>query len=348
LSSPSLAHSPSSPSGPTASTKRISRTTNYYYYNGRLLAAGLPLQGIHHPGTPVQLLAAALIRTIGNDTEQTQAVLNAGYLIAGLLSAAAIAIFILLLPATSAGVLLLSGATVIASPPFLTHFNYFGSDSFLIAATLPALALIWSALTGFRPFSERLLVGTGVLLGLATTIKLTALPVLLATSLAVLPPLWRKIRHGPLPRRSLLALPLAAAASFVLCTLPIASRYPELFQYIFSDLIFPTNSFISVVSAVRTLHRILFVVQELPVFAAIIAASALSAPGMWVWHRFIAHGKPQFDYALFFLLLLLIVFLHGISKISLTTELSDPGVITRRMVPSYLVLPSWCSTSFLV
>lgn len=217
---------------------------NTYYYGGRLILEGQQPPAVH-PGTPIFFLSAALLKIIGSDVSRTQTVLNIGYMIIGLVNALALAFFIMRLPKkTPASVALLCGGIIITLPPFLSHLNYFTTDAFLIAATLPPVILLWNAFLGEQPLTKKLLIIAGIMFGFATAIKLTILLTLIAASVALLPPLMGAVRRATLPRYSLFLMPLAASVSFVFFTLPMLPSYPQLFGDIFLWLHHPPSRFV--------------------------------------------------------------------------------------------------------
>ena len=310
---------------------------NAYLYAGRLIAAGEEEIFMPHPGTPVQYLTALIIRVVGDDIHKTQDVFNAGYLIAGILNALAIALFILLLPRTvSVAPALLAATAIIIFPPFLFHLNYFGADSFILVPTLPAATLIWSGIIGYRRLSMSLLIIAGILLGLGCAIKLTVAPLTLALALSVLPMLWRDIRDKRAPWYAPIVLPCVAVVAFALFTLPSAQYYPQLINYVFHS----TESSLSSIFAL--LNALIFLAREATLFMNLFMLALFAAAAMSVIfvRRFslIALLHHLWGPGLFYVLLAA-VFVHAAHAVVIEPIYIDAGVVLRYLLPGYLLVP---------
>lgn len=300
-----------------------------YYYNGMLLAYGYPLNGdkhFQHPGTPIQLLNALLIRAIGNGPERTQIVLDTGRMIMGIVIAASLALFVFLLPkGTPASVALFIGMVIVTAPPFVSQLDYFGVDPFLVPPTLIALALLWKEIIERQHVRKGILAISGVLLGLASAIKLSALPVAIGMFCAMSIILYPSIRHKSTPWWFLVILPSATSLAFVFFTIPIIPYYPLFIEAISTQL----SGIPFFAPSLR--EKILVIGSMFPIFSviglfSIIAAAVLIVEGRTVSRRAI------------FLFFLFLSFFYFVTKIGIGNDLTTMALETRYIIPSYLVI----------
>ncbi|MSR86552.1 hypothetical protein EXS70_00025 [Candidatus Peribacteria bacterium] len=316
---------------------------NDYYHNGWLVAAGsAELADVYHPGTPIHYLSAGIINLVGNDPAKTQDVLNVAYVIIGIVNALAIALFIFLLPLeTPAAVAFLCGALIIAPTPFLKVLNAFGEDAFLSAALLPALALIWSALLNMRRFTQKLLIGVGLLLGLSMAIKFIAAPLMLAVSVALVPLLWRLMKQKQLPWYAPLVVPAVATVSFMALAYPALGRFDEL------QAKMHTSGWIH--TAIHMVKNPFLIVNTLPLYTLIAYLILGVAACLWVWdldsrsthlagREDVRRDRMTVDIPLF-LGALLANGAYAVARINLGYISMDTGSTVRYLIPSFLVLP---------
>ena len=207
-----------------------------YYYNARLAAFGLPVEGLHHPGTPVYYLGALLLQLSGTDLDRAPTFFRYSHFALLLLQAAGLALFVsIVLTRTPTGVVLLTLASVLAWPSFLAYSEYFGPEPLVVALGLPTLAVFWAAVHSRAPADRRWLLLAGIGLGVCLAVKLSFIPVagamLLALAVRMLDTNGRDR-----DRRSRLAtfalLPAGAAMSFLIATAPIFGRLPDVPQHL--------------------------------------------------------------------------------------------------------------------
>lgn len=212
-----------------------------YYYNSLMVHDGNPVPGIHHPGTPIYYLGALILNASGASLDRTQAFFNISYLIIALLTGAAMGAFVwLALRKTPLGISMLSIASVLVWPPFLTYMNHFGSESFIVAFGLPTIAVFWKSLELRGVSQKRLLFVCGMGTGLCLATKMTFLPVAVAIAGASFLGSFAIAGRMPQSLRLLLAksvfeaimksglIVAGAILGFVICTAPIFSRIPKL------------------------------------------------------------------------------------------------------------------------
>lgn len=156
-----------------------------YYYNSLVAHAGDPVPGTHHPGTPVYYLGALLLTVSGTGVENTQRFFTLSYFVIALLTGAGLVAFVrLTLRRTPFGISLLALASILVWPPWLTFMNHFGSESFIVAFGMPTLAVFWKSLECGGVSRRRLLLASGVGVGLCLATKMTFLPVAAALGAA--------------------------------------------------------------------------------------------------------------------------------------------------------------------
>jgi hypothetical protein len=206
-----------------------------YYYNSRMIAEGIPLN-YHHPGTPIYYLGNLLFYILGTDPSRAQVFFHWGYLIVAAATAFSLVLFSRMLLRglpTSVSVLIL--ATIVVWPPFLTYSNYFGSDSFIVAAGLPTVTLFWKKLESFeKNVALGILCGIGI--GLCLAIKMTFLPLVAALFISAVihaflsvfnyfsahPKKWRK--GLSLFLSQLVPLVFCSVISYLIFTAPVFNR----------------------------------------------------------------------------------------------------------------------------
>lgn len=335
---------------------------NAYYYGGRVLLDGLPMRApnLKHPGIPTQIAAAGLLWLIGDGPEDTQAVLDAGRLLVGIASGVALLAYLLLLPgSTPPSIRCLLAATIVAAPPFLTYLDYFSGAAFTVPLTLPALALLWSAVIGDRPWSLRLLGVAGALFGAAAAAKVTVVPVLLASCAAVVPPLWRSATRSSLPRLAVVVLPASAASVFLLFVLLVAP--PRAIAHVLTasrEVVSKPGDSSAVVAALHRLGDTLSsATTTMPLLSALALCSTLFAAWAFFATRRVARREAHpsgaarrervasSDATVFLALLLLAATVALASTTSNT--LQAPGVVFRYLLPGYLVIPFLVHFGFL-
>ncbi len=200
-----------------------------YLYNAKLVHQGRPIAGIHHPGTPVYHLGALLLRLTGDEPAHTQRFFDAGYACILVANAAAILFFAgTVLRQCPLGVSILSVSTVFAWPPFLLYTNHFGADSFVPAAGLTLLALLWRALRTDAPLGARALFLCGLSGGLCLAIKTSFLPVVFAAAAAGVAHVWtgRRARGLHPMAWTAAAMPGGILLGYLVCTATILKRLP--------------------------------------------------------------------------------------------------------------------------
>ena len=301
-----------------------------YYYNGLLLVHGYPLNGenhFHHPGTPIQILTAFLIRVIGDGPEHTQTILNAGRIFMGIVIALSFTLFVFLLPkGTPASVTLFMGTIIIIAPPLISQLDYFGVDPFLIAPTLIALTLLWKEISEQKTPREEILVLSGFLFGLASAVKLTAMPVAVSMFLAISIILYPSIRSKHCSWGVVLVFPATAFLSFVFFTLPIFYFYPEFIRYVFSQA--SATPFFSPTIT----EDLLFIGFMFPIFSIIGLMSIVIAAILAIQSR-------PFSPRVIFLFFLLLSFFYFVSKVHAGSDMTETALEMRYILPSYLLIP---------
>ena len=216
-----------------------------YYYNARLIAQGQPLGSSHHPGTPVYYLSSVLLRLSGLELAKTQRFLDIAYGMVALASAGALVFFCLkVLRRGSFGAAVTALGLLLSWPPVMSYWTYYGADSWSLCLGLLAVSFFWIDVSSpDRSVMPGILSGAAAGIGLA--VKMTFLPLVLSLLVgkAVLTAGrcgrgWREGSPGR-PRRlgtalvSAAALPVAAALSYGLVTLPIIGRLPAVWLQTF-------------------------------------------------------------------------------------------------------------------
>jgi hypothetical protein len=151
-----------------------------YYYNAKLILSGLPTT-VHHPGTPVQYLASMLLAINGQGLEVVQRFFNSAYLTIAVLTALALLAFGALVGRrSSAGMMAIAFALILAWPSVLTYLTFLGADSFIVAVGIPTLALFWRSLERRERPEYPLLVLGGAGIGVCLAVKMSFVPVAVA------------------------------------------------------------------------------------------------------------------------------------------------------------------------
>ncbi len=200
-----------------------------YYYNARLLAFGFPVNGTHHPGTPIYYLASWLMRLSGTALGSTQQFFNLSYVVVAVMIGAALSLFAwLLLHDLPLGTALLAISVLLAWPSALTYMNYFGADAFVVPAGLPTLTIFWKSLAHDR-FRTGLAVLSGAGVGLCLAIKMSFVPLAVAVMIAGAMHAWRVRPAGTVRAiQALCAAPLTMVASFAVLTWPVRGQLPDI------------------------------------------------------------------------------------------------------------------------
>ena len=326
-----------------------------YYYNARLINAGLPPNGIHHPGTPIYYLGAAIQRLSDPDWGHAQRFFTLSHLVVVLLTAAGLAVFVrTTLKHIPWGVSLLVVASIVAWPTFLTYLDHFGADSFIVVAGLPTLAIFWAALHSGMPPDNRRLFLSGAGIGLCLAIKLSFVPVAAALLLASWLHVWMHARstHGVeqgLMLRILpfIVMPAGALVLFLVATSPIIGRLPEVvFQASHQEVSYLGNLY----ELGKTLNS--FAQIAPPYFwmlmtgAGFLTYLLVKRPHAHPAGGQIVHGGPyedsgRFDYLAggIFVLLMLLAVIFMTTHLREYKGVADPGVVLRQLSPSVLGFP---------
>lgn len=333
-----------------------------YYYNARLLYAGLPVVTYNHPGTPIYYLGRLIILITGPDVEAVQLFFNVAYFVVALATAASLCIFAyLLLKGIPIGTSIMVLGSIVAWPSFLTYMNYFGSESFIVVLGLLTIALFWKTLTAHNTPDKLALFLCGIGVGACLATKMSFLPVSLALLAGCLTHILVSTRHnglrngysgaGWLTRRMtrLLIMPFGAALSYFILTAPILWALPSLWATtVLRGAVFGAKD-------PDILFRLLFNFSllfktSLPLAILLIAATGafLCLFAKYIYRRLRwgkslrSHGLvdvPEFDYISggVFLLLMLLGFVFTMcAEVHLGP---DAGVGLRQVAPSALVVP---------
>ncbi len=339
-------------------------TEHTYYYNVRLLHAGLPLIGHHHPGTPVFYLGYFIMLATGPAVEAAQPFFNVAYLVIALATAASLCVFVwLLLKDAPMGVSILTLASIVAWPSFMTYMNYFGANSFVVPLGLLTIAIFWKSLeNGKRPDKRKLFL-CGIGLGMCLATKLCFLPVvaalLVAGSFRVLHSILANMQDKQRPTTYWLTkklmpvfiMPLGAAISFLALTVPIIWSLPDAFMYAFRWAGVDPLMLNRLGPFLHTLD--LPIKVSLPLAVLIMAATGafVYLLAAYVYCRLMASrsarfyrvmGTGGFDYlsgGVFILLMLLAFVFTMAATASALTFAGEPGAKLRNVAPSALFIP---------
>ncbi len=155
------------------------------FYTARVMAAGYPPPWYGHPGTPVHYFLYGLYRLAGGDPHRFFDWAQFAAVVA--LALAALFLVRRLLWRLPWGVGWFALILVFAQPTVLMYSAQMGVDSFLLATVLVFTVLVWGLLdTGEPRLSQA--IWAGLWGGLMLSIKMAALPIALAASVALT---WR-------------------------------------------------------------------------------------------------------------------------------------------------------------
>jgi hypothetical protein len=327
-----------------------------YYYNARLIAAGLP-GTVHHPGTPVYYLGRVLLAASGDELAGVQRFFTLGYLVAGLLTAGAILAWgALVLRRYPWGIAALALALLLGWMPYLTYLSFFGADSFIVAVGLPTLALFWRAWEDRAPPRWTMpLAGVGI--GLCLAVKMSFLPLVLALVAAyachlLLPPGRRSVDRqgaGPVRRlvRGLAPAALGAATAYAIAIGPVMSRVPLIwYNTLTRPDAFPQDTRLDLAFG----NTLTILARARPLWLMLLGAVALLAI-VGVVQRVrspvgrdlaaVADEDGPFDLraaGVLLALLLAAFFYTGAAAVPITPG-AEPGIHLRNMSPVALALP---------
>ena len=200
-----------------------------YSYVGRLLHAGQPIPVVdtHHPGTPIYYISRLILSISGTELKSVQRFFNLSYFVVSLLTAASLCAFVYMLPKHAPiGISTLALASIVAWPPFLRYFSFFGSNSFLVALGIPTIAIFWSNLEKGRTPDRTKLFLSGLGIGACLATKLAFIPVAVALLIGSSLQILLAIRMDRGAWRALWLMPVGLAFSFLLLTAPIFGRLP--------------------------------------------------------------------------------------------------------------------------
>lgn len=323
-----------------------------YYYNARLIAAGLPTS-VHHPGTPVYYLGYGLLKLAGDEPSQTQRFFDLGYAAIGLLAALGFVVFwrsaLRDMPfSLSLGIL----GAVVAWPPFLAYLNFFNADAFVLTVGLVASAVFWRALAAAPPTGRRLeVIGAGCL-GLCLAVKMSFIPFVIALGCGYAIHAWRDERRqgvlihtsGTLKRATprLTSIVLALVAGFLVGVLPVIGRVPFILaRVLIRPDVGPQGSIGRDVADIWSL--LTGVNPPLVVLAAMAVALFATGVAARVIPRRITTGFPteDFDYpsAALALGLLLLGLLYTAAASAAISPGAEAGVRLRNISPTFLGIP---------
>jgi len=334
-----------------------------YYYNAKLLVQGQPVGSSHHPGTPVYYLSSVLLRLSGSELSQTQQFFSTAYWLVALASAAVLAYFCsTVLRGVGLWAALMAQGLVLAWPPVLSYWSYYGADSWSLCLGLLAVSFFWIDVSSpDRKMTPGILCGAAVGVGLA--VKMTFLPLLLSLLLgkAVLTAgrwrrAWRSSPEGR-PKRlgALLAsstgFPVACASAYLLSTMPIVGRLPAVWLSTFQreEVRPPSGAFGgSLASGLLDLWQwnpALVLAGWLAIGGWVAVCAALAVRSLLGQRKDPSApdspGNGNFDYAAAgaFLGVLLLAFSYTIASSVTVTPGAELGIRLRNTAPSALVLP---------
>jgi len=157
-----------------------------YYYNAKLFWEGYAINGYHHPGGVIYLLLSIIASVFGTDLPSTQTVFNVSYFVIGLFATFSLVLsFRILSRHTSFNTSIFIILIVLSWPPLITFLNYYGADSFVPFLSLLVGLFAWDLLNKKTSLSDKSLIILSVLLGFSFTIKMSFLPLLFASIVAV-------------------------------------------------------------------------------------------------------------------------------------------------------------------
>ncbi|RME59107.1 hypothetical protein D6779_05060 [Candidatus Parcubacteria bacterium] len=324
-----------------------------YYYNSRLILSGLPPKGVHHPGTPVHYLGAAILSFVGTDISRAQTFFDIGYLTIGIFSALGLGMLArVVLVNYPLSISVCALALLVVHPAFLSYSNQFGADAFIVPVGTMLLAALWKAIeqSGSERYSRRWWFIGAMLAGLALAIKLTFLPVvaaMLATRFVGLV----ASRKSPTQRVTfafgeLLIFALIILVSFVVFTIPVLNRFPGILINLLHrhEAVPPT-------SLKRIIWNWLPILQHPYWFLYFFYTGlAIVGLGIVIISRYAQLRKQKVNKVdkvvslkTTFLLISTLLFMYTCATVQREAHpvnpWLDPGVMTRNILPSALFLP---------
>jgi len=329
---------------------------NDYYYNARLLEAGRPLHSTYHPGTPIQFLGYLILLLSGPEIESTQSFFNIAYFVVSLVTALSVSVFaFILLRKNPVGLCIMTLATIIAWPSFLTYMNYFGSDSFILAFGLPTITIFWKLLENSREADKGKLLLCGVGMGACLATKFSFLPVALALLFAGTIHVLLTSRDIEKTTRCSLAkklmlvliLPISMGICFLVLTVPMFGRLPFTLLVLFFRQVIghPTlnvlgeffETFGLPFGAIFPLAILIIIAATVGVYLLIRNSHGSKAAGRPGSDR--ASDVPEFDCISggLFLLLMLFAFMYTTATVNFSSV--DPGIALRNVSPCALFIP---------
>lgn len=201
-----------------------------YYYNSKLILTGHWPRGIHHPGTPVYYLGALLMRVSGSSLAATPMFFGLAHLSAGLAFFLALAFFRRRMGNVGTITAIAALAAILAWPTVYTYTDFFAADSFVMPLALVTVVLVRAVLRGEVDRTAAALVAAGAGTGACLAVKMSAVPVAVASAAALAA--WRVLgrpneRPGARSRAPLIAYFASAFVTYVLLIAPVLDRILE-------------------------------------------------------------------------------------------------------------------------
>lgn len=198
----------------------------FYFHDGlRILSGHAPLD-FTNPGTPLQLVSAAIAALTGTSPDDFDRFRITAYCVAWAVQlAAGWGLLRTVLAKLSAPLSIAALAIYFACPLTLEYQTVWSPEVWFLPAGALAIVAIWRALD--RSFGDRSALAAGATVGLACALKLVFLPWVPALALTA----WaRSRRRGRLRAAGLCVAGLAVA--FLIFTLPAAANYPQMTSWI--------------------------------------------------------------------------------------------------------------------
>ena len=202
-----------------------------YFYNAKLIVGGHLPRGVHHPGTPVYYLGAALLRLAGTSLEAVPAFFRLAH------ASACVALFLALVffrrrtGAPGAAAMFAALAAALAWPTVYTYADFFAADSFVLPLALAAVALVRAVLRGESERPAITLAAGGATLGACLATKMSAVPVVVASVTALVAWRWLGGRSeratAPRVRAPLLVFFSSLTAAYAVFVAPVLDRIVE-------------------------------------------------------------------------------------------------------------------------
>lgn len=198
----------------------------FYFHDGlRILSGHAPLD-FTNPGTPLQLVSAAIAALTGTSPDDFDRFRVTAYCVAWAVQlVAGWGLLRTVLAKLPAPLSIAALATYFICPQTLEYQTVWSPEVWFLPAGALATMAIWQGLR--RSFDDRSAFAAGAAVGLACALKLVFLP--WVPALAVTAWLFSR-RPGRLRATGLCVAGLAA--SFVACTLPAAANYPQMTSWI--------------------------------------------------------------------------------------------------------------------